>query len=596
MRQLRNLFLLAVAGLGSAMAHAAPANLAWVEINGAPLEQPSPMAWLEGPDAAPTLRDIVQAIDSAAMRSRFDGLVLRLREPELTATQVQEIGAALTRLRATGKKVHMFTEIYGPSETALASYVDDAVMQEGGALSLPGIYMEEMFLADTLAWAGAKADFVQIGDYKGAAEALMNSKPSPEWDQNISGLLDGLYGVMRRQIEEGRGLTPEQLDKAMSEAWWASGQQAIDLGLIDGEMDRLDFDVMLEGIYGDDYTTDPDLIGGGDGGLDMTNPFMLFEQLVAPQLRVPTRSTIAVLHIDGAIVDGESAPGGLMGESSVGSLTIREALVEIEDSPLIKGLVVRIDSPGGSAIASESIWQGIRRIAETRPVWVSVGSMAASGGYYIAVAGDKIYVNPSSIVGSIGVVGGKVALGGVYEKLKVHVTPRARGPQAGIMSSLETWNGEQRALVRMRMQETYDLFTRRVTAGRPGIDLGKTAEGRLFEGERAIDLKMADAIGGLDETIKGLAGAVGLREGAYDTMDYPAPKTLGELLEEAMGRFGMGASAPASASAGASAFAAAAQEVVGPRAWPALRDAATALMQLREEPVILVSPRVLLFK
>lgn len=595
MRQLRcSSFLAAAAGLiaGAALL-AAPANLAWIEIEGSPASRPSPLAWLEGPDAQPTLRDLVAAIDKAARSDRHAGLVLRLREPELTATQVQELGAALMRYRATGKKVHMFTEIYGPSETTLASYVDEALMQEGGALSLPGLYMEEMFLADTLAWAGAKADFVQIGDYKGAAEALTNTAPSPQWDENISGLLDGLFGAMRTQIQEGRGLSAEQLDKAMKEAWWANGDRAVELGLIDAEIDRLALDAHLEATYGE-FEADPDIVQAGGDGLDMSNPFMLLETLMAPPDRTPTRSTIALLHIDGAIIDGESTPGGLMGGASVGSLTIRQALAEIEDSPLIKGVVIRIDSPGGSAIASESIWQGVRRVAETRPVWVSVGSMAASGGYYIAVAGDKIYVNPSSIVGSIGVVGGKVAMGGVYDRLKVHVTPRARGPMAEMMSSLSAWSPEQRELVRLRMQETYDLFTERVSAGRPGIDLARTAEGRLFEGERAIDLKMADEIGGLDETIRGLASAINLKDGAFDVMDYPAPKTLQEMLEEAMGQFGFGAAAPNVS--GVDALAATARELFGPRAWPAVRDAIGAVMQLREEPVILVSPRVLIFR
>jgi protease-4 len=325
----------------------------------------------------------------------------------------------------------------------------------------------------------------------------------------------------------------------------------------------------------------------------MSNPFALLDMFASAGERGPTGPTIALLHIDGPIVDGESKPGGLMGEASVGSLTIRKALAEIEASDLVKGVVVRINSPGGSAIASESIWQGLRRVAESRPVWVSVGSMAASGGYYIAVAGDKMYVNPSSIVGSIGVVGGKIAMGGVYDKLKIHVVERARGPRASIMSSVAPWNDEQRALVRSRMQETYDLFTKRVATGRPGIDLAATAEGRLFDGRRAIDLKMADQIGGVEDAIRELAVAVGLPEGAYDVLDYPAPPTLTEVLSDAMERFGMGASAPG---VGLDAIAAGVRDVVGPRAWPSLRDAAAALLQLRKEPVILASPRVLLFR
>ncbi len=596
MRTLRN--RLFAAGASSAVFAAtalAGPSIAWIEIEGELPEQPSPLAWLEGPDAKPTLRDVVHAINTVAANGRHEALMIRLRSPELSMTDVQELGAAIARVRAAGKKVHLFTEIYGPAETMLASYVDEAIMQEGGALSLPGLYMEEMFLADTLAWAGARADFVQVGDYKGASEQFARSTPSPEWEENISALLDGLYGAMRGQISEGRGLNDEQLDRAMSEAFWADGERAVALDLIDGEIDRLDLDGHLETLYGE-FSADTSVVRADTpGAIDMANPFALLELLTSDATRGPTRSTIALVHIDGPIIDGESESAGFMNGASVGSLTIRKALAEIEASPLVKGVVVRIDSPGGSAIASESIWQGIRRVAETRPVWVSVGGMAASGGYYIAVAGDKIYVNPSSIVGSIGVVGGKIAMGGVYEKLKINVVPRARGPQAAIMSSVAPWNEEQRALIRARMTETYDLFANRVQKGRPKIDLSQTAEGRLFEGRRAVDLHMADDIGGVDDAIRGLAQAVGLREGAYDIMDYPAPKTLPELISDAMERFGMGASAP-SGQAGLDTLAAGVREVVGPRAWPGLRDAMGALMQMREEPVILVSPRVLLLK
>src|SRR5690606_18359825 len=201
------------------------------------------------------------------------------------------------------------------------------------------------------------------------------------------------------------------------------------------------------------------------------------------------------------------------------------------------------NSPGGSAIASESIWLGLERIAESKPVWVSVGSMAASGGYYIAVAGERIYVNPSSIVGSIGVVGGKPVLGGTYDKRNINVVSRDRGPAASLMSTVEPWTEQQRTLVRERMTETYELFVERVKAGRRDIEIEKTAEGRLFAGRKAIELNMADRLGGLDVAIRDLAEELSLAEGRYDVMHYPGPKSIEEMLQEMLGGFGL--SAPA---------------------------------------------------
>jgi protease-4 len=314
----------------------------------------------------------------------------------------------------------------------------------------------------------------------------------------------------------------------------------------------------------------------------------------------PKKPTIAVVHIDGAIIDGDSKSGGIMGgEAEVGSRTIRNALEDVLDEDLIKGVVIRIDSPGGSAVASEIIWQGIRRVAAKKPVWVSVGSMAASGGYYCAVAGDKIYVNPSSVVGSIGVVGGKISMQGLYDLLKVHVVGRGRGPRAGMFASSQQWSPQDFASVKSKMAQTYALFTKRVSAGRKGIDLSKTAEGRLFTGDKAIDMKMADAVGGLDDCISDLAKAQNMDD--FAVMDYPGPKPLGEVLEDALK--GFGASAPRiQGASGLSEGMARAQllgairEVVGPKAWKQMAPSIEGFLQLRDEPVLLISPKVMVVK
>ncbi len=590
----------AVASIAVAVSCALPAfasgkRLAWIELEKDLPEQPSPTAALMGPGGAPTLREVTAGLRRAAKDATVAGVVLRLREPELTRTQAEEIGAAMRAVRDAGKKVHLFTEVYGPTEVVLASYADQAIIQKGGAVSLPGMYMEEMFLADTLGWLGVKADFVQIGDYKGAKEQFANSAPSKEWDQNINGLLDSLYGEMRRQIGAGRKLSDERLDAAMREAWMATGEDAVRLGLLDAEADRMDVDALLEKSHGE-HESDAAFLAPAKAAAP-ANPFAMLETIMNPPSRDPVRDTVAVLHIDGTIVDGDSKRGGVMGGSSVGSLTVRRALAEIEAADLVKGLIVRINSPGGSAIASESIWQGVRRVAAKKPVWVSVGSMAASGGYYIAVAGDRVYVNPSSIVGSIGVVGGKMALGGLYEKVRVNVVGRARGPRAEIMSTRSVWSDADRALVTQKMKQTYDQFVERVRAGRKGIDVAQTAEGRLFAGEKAVALKMADAVGGFDDTARDLAAKLGLKEGEFDLMDYPAPKTIAEIIKDAMEQFGIGASSPeVSARTAGAAVAGAVREAVGPQAWPAVRDALEGLMQVRSEPILLISPRAVVVR
>ncbi|MCG3123383.1 MAG: hypothetical protein GIKADHBN_01799 [Phycisphaerales bacterium] len=563
-----------------------------VELKGAIAERPSPFGWLFEEDNEPTLRTIVDALHKAGEEDQTSAVVIRLKDAELNASQVEEIGSAMKALREAGKKVCVYAEAYGPTELMLGSYADEVIAQDGGPVMLPGIHMEEMFLADTLAWIGIKADMVQVGDYKGASEQMARSAPSPQWDQNISALLDSMYGNMRSKLKEGRGLSDQELDKAMSELWLADAADAKAAGVVDTVIDLPGLESHLQQYLDAPISWGSPLLGHKHGtSLDASNPFALFSKLAAEPDTTPDGPTIAVLHIDGAIVDGESGSGGLLsGGESVGSRTIRNALEDIRDQDMVKGVVVRINSPGGSATASEVIWQGLRRVAERKPVWVSVGSMAASGGYYCAVGGDRIFVDPSSIVGSIGVVGGRMALDGVYEKLKINVVSRSRGPRADMFRTTGAWTPEELAIVRSKMTSTYDLFTRRVSAGRPGIDLSKVAEGRLFTGDRAVELKMADKIGGLRDAIGALAAELNLDE--YEVQDYPAPKPLNELVSDMLGGF---IQAPRTGRA-VSPVIEAARAMIGERAWSQLEAPMEAFMQMRDEPVLLVSPKALIFR
>lgn len=585
-----------------AAAHADKAEIALIEIHGALSEQQHPLAWLTGPGEHPTLRDVVGLIHEAAQDAKYNGLVVRLRDAELHLTQCEELGQALSRARKAGKKVHLFADGYSTPEMVLGSYCDEIIIQAGGGLSVPGMYMEEMYLADTMAWAGLKPQMVQIGDYKGANEQYMNAQPSPAWDQNINGLLDSLYGNVRARIKQGRRMDDARLDEAMKQNWMSLADTGQRTGLVDAVVDLPALSDHLKKAYKADEIAWDTLSGGDEGAtkIDASNPFAMLGKLMKEPSHKPTRDAIAIVHIDGPIVDGESTQGGLMGESSVGSYTIRRALSEIEDEDLVKGAVVRISSPGGSAIASEVIWQGLRRLAEKKPVWVSVGSMAASGGFYCLVGGQKVYVNPSSIVGSIGVVGGKVSMTGLFDKARIHTVGRERGPMGRMLASSAPWTPAEEGLVRDKMRETYDLFTSRVSAGRKGIDLAKTAEGRLFTGADAVKLNMADKVGGLDDCLTDLAAELKLADGQYQILEYPGPRSIGDIIGDMLG--GMAAAPGVSLprqfgeAAAPGLLAGSLRALVGEKHWPQVRDQLGALMQLRTEPVLLTSPRAILVK
>jgi protease-4 len=604
-----------VAGLATGLAAglvAAPAALAqdatnptvrMLELSGSPGERPGGLSWLFGGEA--TLHDLVDTLHDLQDDTEMKALVIRLKDAELSATQVEELAPAIKKLRDQGKKVYVFGEAFGTTDFLLGAHADEVIGQAGGPVSMPGMHMEEMFLADTLKWAGLKADFVQVGDYKGANEQMSRSSPSPQWSENINGLLDSMYGNVRSTISTGYNLTDSQLDTAMEKLWLADMNDAKTVGMIDTS---LDLPLLLKHLrdshgkslsWGTEVSTTVQGSGGMSAGM---NPFALMSMLEQEPDTTPDGDAIAVVHIDGAIVDGDSTSGGLFGgEGSVGSRTIRNALETIRANNDFKGVVVRINSPGGSATASEVIWQGVRRVAERKPVWVSVGSMAASGGYYIAVAGDRIYVNNSSIVGSIGVVGGKISMAELYDKLKVGVTTRSRGPKADMFASAKGWDDKALAEVRTKMTQTYELFTSRVKAGRPDIDLSKTAEGRLFTGNKALELKMADQIGSLDQAIDDMADRLNLDDYGYEVMHFPAPMSLAETLQETF----KSVKAPGGLAKGLAQQAGltplemageAIRQVVGEQSWQQLRPQLEGFMQMRDGKVLLMNPRAIIVK
>lgn len=571
------------------------ARVAMVEISHSPADAPGPLDWLF-PAKDPTLQQLVDGLTEMSKSHEYEAVVLRLKDADIHATQVEELGSAIKALRAAGVKVYVFGEALGSSDLMLGSFADSIICQRGGDVQFMGMHMEEMYLADAFAWVGLKADMIQVGAFKGANEEMVNSKPSPEWDANINQLLDSLYANLRAPIMKGRDMNAARMDAAMSKLWMAQAEDAKDLGLID---DAIDFTALTSHISDQlkspiTWELDP-IRDDSVSAPDFSNPFGAIAALAREPDVTPTEPSIAVLHIDGPIVDGDSSMGGFSGEASVGSRTVRNAIEDMLAEDLIKGVVVRIDSPGGSATASEVIWQGLRRLAEKKRVWVSVGSMAASGGYYLAVGGDRIYVNPSSIVGSIGVVGGKISMTGLYEKLKINVVSRSRGPHGDLFGS-QPWDEVQQKLVREKMTATYDKFTSRVRSGRKGIDLNAVAAGRLFTGDKAVENKLADRIGGLAEAVGDLAADLSLTE--YGVVHYPAPRSLPHVIEDFLG--GVSASSPLAGRVARSAtqaeLAEIARQIVGPHAWPQISRQLDAMMQLREEPVLLMSPKAIIIR
>jgi len=521
------------------------------------------------------------------------GVVIHLDRPVLAWTQVDEISAKIKAIRDAGKQVLVFAEEYDLPTYLVACAADQILLQRGGQVLLLGLSMEEMYLAGMLDKIGAKADFIQVGKFKGADETLTRDAPSQWWDQNISGLLDDLYEQALEAIAASRDTDRAGAEQLMAAGWGMQDADYVQQGVVDMIVSR-DLVDATEIAFGDAFVWD-DTLGAQAAQPRNQNPFMFFQTLFQAQQRTVQRDAVALIHAYGPIVSGESTYGdGLFSSASIGSQTMVEALGEVRDNEKIKAAVIRIDSPGGSAIASEMIWQAVRQVSETKPVYISVGGMAASGGYYIACAGDQIYVDPTSILGSIGVVGGKVTMAGLYEWAGISVTQRSRGPLAGMFNSVKPFTERQRATLEQAFEKTYEQFIDRVQTGRGQRvgEVSEVAQGRVFTGRQCVGNGLADEVGGLATAVQAVAARAGMKAGEYEVVDFPEPMTLPEFLDSLFqartGPMPNGVQQPAAV--------AAARKLLGPVAWQRVSYTLDAVLQMRNEPVLTVMPGVLVVK
>jgi len=270
--------------------------------------------------------------------------------------------------------------------------------------------------------------------------------------------------------------------------------------------------------------------------MDFSNPFALMASL-AKKKPDSDKPAIALIYAEGMIVDGTAGDSLFGGDATIGSDDMRRAFRMALRDDKVKAIVLRIDSPGGSALASEAIWQAARRAAKEKPLIISIGSMAASGGYYIAAAGDRIFADPTAIVGSIGVVGGKFVLKDLFEKVGISTEAFSKGKNANLFSSNTPWSDTQRRMVTNWMKQTYDQFTTRVMSTRKGKikDIDEVARGRIFIAKQARDLGMVDQLGGVTDALNYAAGEADLQKNEYDIKVFPQQRTLGDLLRGAGG-------------------------------------------------------------
>jgi len=439
----------------------------------------------------------------------------------------------MRQFAAVDKPVYIHADTLQTVTYAAATGGSHISMVPTGDLWLMGFYGERPYLRGALDKIGWKPDIEHCGDFKNAGEIFTHTGASEQTKKMDKWLLDGLYGDFVKRIAEARGMTPEKVRELIDNGPYTA-EEALKLGLIDSVQHRQDFVAELKKRYGDEseFVTN---YGKDDDMAMPEDPFAMFSffmKLFNPSPKEYTEPSVAIVYVDGAIQTGESEPspfGG--GGDGAFSTTIRRALDKAAGEETVKAVVLRVDSPGGSALASEIILDASRRVAAKKPLVVSMGNVAGSGGYYVTCAAPTIFADHNTITASIGVLSGKMVTTGMWDKFGINWHVNERGKRAGMLSSAEPFNDDEREAMRKYMNVIYDIFKGHVTKNRAGKltkPIDEIAGGRVFTGAQALDLGLVDKMGGLEDAIKFAAQKAGL--GEYDIRVIPEPPSIFDMF------------------------------------------------------------------
>jgi protease-4 len=466
-----------------------------------------------------TLRSYVEALHHAKTDSRISSVLLVPTHLDLPYwAKVQELRDAVIDFRKSGKRVNAYLEDAGDREYYLSTASDRIFMVPSAQLDVKGIASYEMFLRGTLDKIGAKADFEHIAEYKTAPNQLTEHTFTAAHREMSESLNRDMYEQLVRGIAEGRKKRVEDIRALIDEGPFLP-EAAVRAGLVD----KLAYEDQLD-----------------DLGALNRNATVEGEDYARARYRprgMNRAARIAVIYISGVITGGDSGFDPLNGEVA-GSKVLIAAIRAARSDASVRAIVLRIDSPGGSSTASDVIWRELvvtRDQKPGRPLVASMSDLAASGGYYVAVAAPTIVAQPATLTGSIGIFGGKMVTGGSYGKLGANIEALSIGRNAEMESPIRPFNDGERAKLREELQVFYGQFVAKVAASRkmPVERVEGLARGRVWTGLQAKANGLVDTLGGLDDAITIAKKRAGIAADAeVEVVNYPPRKSLFELLAE----------------------------------------------------------------
>lgn len=456
-----------------------------------------------------TFYEIIHAIEAAIHDPQISGILITGRYFAGGWAQAEELRAAIERFQInSNKEVHAFVEMAGNKEYYIVSAADSISMPPGGSLRLNGLSAEVYYFKDLFDLVGVEADYIRVGKYKSAPNTYMRSGPDKAESEQMSALLENLSNELINGIKAGRrNLSIEQIQELLNHGYFTPNE-AREEGLID----EVQYFTDLE------YSLDENRLSPLGWSVDLSHYLKtnIYDDSWGP------KPTVALLSLEGQIRSTEERRMG-QNRSTISSDMAGAMIKHLAADSNVKAVVIRIDSPGGSSLASDLLWKEIRLLQDTKPVVISLGDYAASGGYYLAVGADEIIANNSTITGSIGVYTGKMSLKKIYDKLGITKEVYTTHDKGAIFSETNAFSDEERKLIQAHMEEFYDLFIDRVQRSRTNLsheEIIRNSDGRVYTGSEAKERGMVDRIGGLSLAIELAISKAGLSENHVQVVQY----------------------------------------------------------------------------
>ena len=456
-----------------------------------------------------SLGSLMAQFRKAKADKRITAVMLDIDMSEAGWAKSEEIRGAIQDFRTSGKPVYAYMEMGLNKDYYIASACDKIYVPPPGELFTIGLAADVMFFRGSLDKLGVYPDMYQIGKYKSAGDMFTQKQMTDAHREYINSMLDDLYGRYVEGIAQARKKTVDEVKTLIDNAPY-SAAQAKDAGLIDGALYRDDVEKELKKRLGYGDNDQLHIARGSD-----------YKQITQESLGLNKGEKIAVVYAAGDIVSGRSVFGS-SGEETIGSDSLVKTINEARDDKGIKAIVLRIDSPGGSGLASDIIWRAIEAAKAKKPIVVSMSDVAASGGYYIACNANKIVAQPSTITGSIGVVGGKPVVKGFYDWIGVSNEYVMRGKNAGMFRETEKFNDSEQAKFKEFLNNTYEDFITKVGKGRnkDKAYIDSIGQGRVWTGAQGKERGLVDEYGGLDKAI----------EIAKQLANIPADKSIQRVI------------------------------------------------------------------